>query len=73
MWQETFDALMAYKYNDNGHGNVPVADVTENGLKLGSWCTKQRRLSKAGKLPDERLQKLKDIEFDWTLRARRGK
>ena len=49
------DALAAYK-KDNGDCNVPTRDVTENGLKVGTWCNTQRTLCKATTLPEKHAE-----------------
>ena len=39
----------------------------EQDPQLWCWCDKQRKLFKAGKLSDERTDKLKELGFVWNL------
>jgi len=59
-WEEMFRELLAYR---SVHGDVQVPDEYPTGL--GKWAGKQRAFNKRGLLPEERIQRLNEIEFDW--------
>jgi len=63
-WNEKYDLLVEYK-QEHGHCNVPRNDIF-NGQKLGFWADKQRRFYKEGKLPEDRIDRLNEIGFDWS-------
>ena len=58
-WQTRFEDLQAYM-SQNGTCDVPAR---EKGL--GSWVTNQRRVYRAGKLQQDRIEKLNSIGFNW--------
>ncbi|EJK44815.1 hypothetical protein THAOC_36615 [Thalassiosira oceanica] len=64
-WEESFDELMEYQ-RAHGDCNVPRGHET-----LGSWVHNQRTLKKKGKLPKERVEKLKSLASCgcWALSA----
>ena len=47
-WDQMYEELQAYK-EEHGHSNVPHDFVTDDGLKLGSWVTAQRKAGNAEK------------------------
>ena len=56
-WDENYETLC--KAINNG---VKVTQKTVyEGIKIGSWVTTQRRLFKRGELPEDRIQKLKEL------------
>lgn len=48
-WQQHYAALQDYLAANAG-ASVPVKHVTADGLRLGSWVSRQKTLLKAGKL-----------------------
>ena len=60
-WMHQYKELKAYK-KKNGHIKVPL-----NGgdKQLAKWMDTQRTLYKKGKLPDERINLLQGIGFNW--------
>lgn len=62
-WQSSYKLLLKYK-DEFGDCNVPQEYETE-GFKLGIWATNKRSRFKAGKLPQEQINKLNDIGFIW--------
>eukprot|EP00934_Nitzschia_sp_Nitz4_P002580 Nitzschia sp. Nitz4//scaffold231_size31564//25654//26586//NITZ4_007943-RA/size31564-processed-gene-0.31-mRNA-1//1//CDS//3329543302//2570//frame0 len=73
VWEERLNELCEYKVK-NGHVNVPTR-YPENP-PLAIWCKRQRRLYKLNQIgedcrtsiSDERIQKLKDLGFDFCPR-----
>ena len=61
-WETRFNELVEYKA-EHGNSNVPHSHG-----RLGSWATKQRRLYKANKLLQDRIDRLNSIGFKWSLR-----
>lgn len=60
-WNNNFAKLIAYK-SLNGHCNVPNNDKNK---KLGAWASKQRQKYKKNDLPQERINKLNQLGFNW--------
>ncbi|EJK72879.1 hypothetical protein THAOC_05547 [Thalassiosira oceanica] len=67
-WDERFDELKNYK-TDHGHCNVPVSQGS-----LGGWVQSQRKRTarRTNQLSKERVQKLDDLGFEWSLKSRQG-
>jgi hypothetical protein len=64
-WLDQYEELVQYV---NQHGNALVPKKCKNNPSLGVWVDTQRQLYKAGKLSDERIQKLGDVRFEWDPR-----
>lgn len=64
-WQQNFEAACRYK-EQNGHLEVPVAYVSEDGCRLGKWLRHQRDSYRAGGLSTERTEKLLAIGMNFT-------
>lgn len=60
-WDERFQELVEFKAL-NGHTNV-----TTKTKGLGSFVKKQRERFKKGKLEDDRITRLNEIGFEWSL------
>ncbi len=58
-WEEMFRQLRVYK-DTHGDLNIPTASTG-----LGSWAHIQRRAKKNGKLSEEKIQRLNEVEFAW--------
>ena len=57
IWNSQYEELVKYK-KQFGNVNVPIAYVTETGIKLGSWLSNQGEKYKQGKMSAERVEKL---------------
>lgn len=66
-WDERLDELTKYKA-ENGHCNVHQ----KSQGSLGEWVNNQRRARKKDKLSTERIQKLEDLGFVWSLQNPQG-
>ena len=60
-WTEMFKRLQAYQQGPRGYRPDP---------HLGTWVSRQRHLYKKGLLLKERLDKLEEIGFQWTVLER---
>lgn len=63
-WDRVYQEATRY-YKAHGNLNVPVKYKTESGLQLGAWVVRQRDFRKAGRLSDERKQKLDALDMVW--------
>ena len=63
-WLYYYNELKRY-YSENNNSNVPVSYVTEDGVKLGKWLTKQRFLYSKNKLSENRIKKLERLSISW--------
>ena len=63
-WEEMFAELLTYK-SVHGHVDVP----TDPSNKLWVWVRKQRQSGNKGILPENRHQRLAEVEFNWDPRA----
>lgn len=63
-WEFVFDILKEYKET---YSKFPEYNEIYDGVLLGKWCSNQRRLFKNGKLSDEKISKLNEINFIWDL------
>lgn len=50
-----------------GHANVPYNYVSADGFKLGSWTQAQRNRKLIGKLSDEKIQKMEQLGWVWSV------
>jgi hypothetical protein len=57
-----FSALEDYQYR---FGNCNVPATWEEDPSLGAWVTTRRTDYRAGRLPDEQVQRLNKMGFDW--------
>lgn len=74
LWQENFDALAAFQ---RAHGHTRVSVKGEGDLgSLGSWVGRQRLIYRRGAknstLTAERIEKLEDLGFEWSLYQKTG-
>ncbi|MFI7437815.1 DEAD/DEAH box helicase [Micromonospora haikouensis] len=67
-WIVGYAALRAF-HADHGHLRVPVGHV-RHGVRLERWVARQRAEYEARRLPQDRVQHLNDIGFDWTPMTR---
>ena len=64
-WLYYYNELKKY-YNENNNSNVPVSYITEDGIRLGKWLTKQRYLYSKNALSDDRIKKLEKLSVSWS-------
>ena len=64
-WERSYQAAVAYK-KKFGNLDIPVAYITDNGVRLGRWIRHQRE-SYHTTLSDERKEKLDRIGMVWEL------
>ena len=67
-WEEGFNGLTKY-VAEHGTSLVPSSYRSPDGLSLGSWINMQRNAYAAGKLADERRERLEQL-VDWSWNAR---
>jgi hypothetical protein len=63
-WHTRYEQLIAYQHQ---YGDCNVPTRWEANRPLGKWVDKQRRLFKKSQLPQDRVDKLNDIGFAWSL------
>jgi len=66
-WQKMYRALQAF-VEEHGHANVP--ERFSASRKLANWVHSQRHSYRKGRLSSERMQKLEELGFCWSLRDR---
>ena len=68
VWQEMYDALVAFKA-ERGHTRVPVKGRREELAPLGKWVNSMRMIYRRGAkksiLTPERVAKLDELGFEW--------
>ena len=64
-WDDAFCEAERYK-EKFGNIDVPPKYQTEQGFSLGSWINAQRIQYKAGKLAEDRIQKLEALGISWS-------
>jgi Helicase associated domain len=67
-WEAAFEHLQRYAARI-GHAEVPVAHVSDEGFRLGSWVNTQRNKKRLAQLPKERLARLAGVP-GWVWVAR---
>ncbi|KAJ1450471.1 helicase associated domain-containing protein [Pelagophyceae sp. CCMP2097] len=65
-WDAQYLRLAAYRAAV-GNCFVPQRFVAADGGKLGDWVGKQRQARKAGKLVQDRIEKLDKVDFVWDV------
>ena len=66
LWDIRYSELAIYR-DKNGHCRVPPGHITESGSNLGTWVKSQRASRKANKLNEERIERLDELGFFWTV------
>ncbi|EEC44448.1 predicted protein, partial [Phaeodactylum tricornutum CCAP 1055/1] len=68
-WDQMFERLLAFR-DENGHCMVPKRFPPD--MKLGTWVHTQRiqyrKLPVIGRLTDDRIHRLEELGFIWSLR-----
>lgn len=73
LWEENYAGAL-YFYKKNGHLNVPADYCAPNGLKIGTWIRRQRKL-RAGKIKDgvpltaEQIARFDELGMLWKNRS----
>jgi hypothetical protein len=62
-WDLFYDKLLEFK-KTHGHCRVPSKHKSDS--KLATWVNSQRTFYSRGKLPENRINKLDSIGFDWS-------
>jgi len=72
-WDDYYELAKAY-YEHHGDLKMPYDFKTlngyeydEKGVELGSWICTKRKESKNGNLPDDKVEKLKEIGMIWNI------
>ncbi|MFP3727892.1 helicase associated domain-containing protein [Priestia filamentosa] len=68
-WENKYEELVDY-YNQHGHCLVPIGK--EEYGSLGNWVSTQRTAYRNKILSEERIQKLKELDFVWNVRPKFG-
>lgn len=66
-WMRHYESLIDF-HKESGHFRVPIHYKPDP--QLYTWVQKQKHLQKAGKLAEDRLALLHEIEFDFTPRTK---
>lgn len=67
-WYYIYDDAVDY-YSEYGDLKVPAKYIGKSGCLLADWIVRQRRLWNNGKLSDEQIHLLDEIEFVWVLES----
>ncbi len=63
LWEKHFKALLEFK-RANGHCRVPYNGPGDQ--ELSHWVVLQRYTHKKGRLPEDRVERLNRVGFDWS-------
>lgn len=63
-WELNYAACATY-YVEHGHLNIPVAFAAQDGLSIGKWIRRQRKLRQTAVLSNDQIQRLDDIGMVW--------
>ena len=69
IWEDYFNELKAYK-EANGDCNVP--DIYPENPQLSKWVGRHRYRYKLGKIDEERIRRLEEIGFEWSVLKQTG-
>lgn len=65
-WNKGYDHALAY-HNKYGNINCLKSYIDDDGFELGSWIVAQRHRYKSGKLPDNRVKLLEELNIAWDV------
>jgi hypothetical protein len=65
-WEQGFQATFKYK-EQTGNPNAHRRHKTPEGFQLGDWQNRQKSFYMRGKLTEDRIKRLEDIGFVWSL------
>ena len=63
-WEENYNRAKAY-YKAFGNLDIPPNFLTDDGQKLGRWIREQRKRRRLGRITQEQIKLLDQIEMDW--------
>lgn len=69
-WMNYFNAVK--KFFEETKGNYVPMNTIVDGLDIWQWCTSQRLLYRTDKLPDDRYDLLKSIDFSFSQPINKG-
>ena len=64
LWEAIYDEAESY-FREHGNLNVPAKLISSNGIRLGSWVSRQREAFAKGKLDSEKISLLNKIGMVW--------
>ena len=64
-WENNLALYVAFKAE---YGREPAQKEIYQGVKIGSWCTEQRKAYQSDRLSAERVQRLRDVGFEFNVR-----
>jgi len=70
-WEQFYEAAKRF-YEQNGHLDIQVGYVTEDGLKLGRWFRTMRNMHREGTLSEKKQKLLEDIGMKWDSQIMRN-
>lgn len=70
-WDERLKHMLEFK-DEYGHVDVAQKYSSKGMDGLGNWVNMQRRHYRLRKLPEDKIEKLEEIGFKWSLRDRGG-
>ena len=62
-WEKAYNLLINY-YKEHGNIYVPRGYIVD-GVKLGKWLNRQHEFYNKGKLSQERIDKLNELNTNW--------
>ncbi len=63
-WDRGYRNLKRY-YEEHGNSLLRYNYTTEDGFNLGEWVKQQREKYAKGKLPDQRIKLLEELDMEW--------
>ena len=63
-WEENYNRAKAY-YKAFGNLDIPPNFLTDDGQKLGRWIREQRKRRRLGRITQEQIELLDQIEMNW--------
>ena len=68
LFERNYAAALEY-WKEHGNLDVPAGQVSGDGVRLGNWIQKLRRIRKGageGRLTEEQIKRLDEIGMEWT-------
>jgi len=70
-WDQFYEAAKHF-YEQNGHLDIQVGYITEDGLKLGRWFRTMRNMHREGTMSEEKTVRLESIGMKWDSQIMRN-
>ncbi len=70
-WEQFYAAAKRF-YESEGHLDIQVGYITEDGLKLGRWFRSMRDMHREGTLSEEKTELLESIGMKWDSQIMRN-